>query len=52
MVDDLPQDDAIMRDLKYAEEKFKGVLPLEIQIEDTAKINLMSDRAFMKKCSS
>ncbi|MBR7035597.1 MAG: MMPL family transporter [Bacteroidales bacterium] len=49
VVDDLPQDDAIMRDLKYAEEKFKGVLPLEIQIEDTAKINLMSDRAFMKK---
>ncbi|MBR5433452.1 MAG: MMPL family transporter [Bacteroidales bacterium] len=49
VVDDLPQDDAIMCDLKYAEEKFNGVLPLEIQIEDTAKINLMSDRAFLRK---
>lgn len=49
VVDDLPHDDAIMCDLKYAEEKFKGVLPLEIQIEDTAKINLMSDRAFLRK---
>ncbi len=49
VVDDLPQDDAIMQDLRYAEEKFKGVLPLEIQIEDTAKINLMNDKAFLKK---
>jgi predicted RND superfamily exporter protein len=49
VVDDLPQDDAIMQDLKYAEDKFKGVLPLEIQIEDTAKINLMGDRAFLRK---
>lgn len=49
VVDDLPQDDAIMMDLKYAEEKFKGVLPLEFQIEDTAKINLMTDRAFLKR---
>ncbi len=49
VVDDLPQDDAIMQDLRYAEEKFKGVLPLEIQIEDTAKINLMTDKAFLKK---
>ncbi|MCQ2959125.1 MAG: MMPL family transporter [Bacteroidales bacterium] len=49
VVDDLPQDDEIMQDLKYAEEKFKGVLPLEIQIEDTAKINLMTDKSFLRK---
>lgn len=49
VVDDLPQKDAIMRDLRFAEEKFNGVLPLEIQIEDTAKINIMRDKAFQRK---
>lgn len=49
VVDDLPQDDDIMVDLRYAEEKFNGALPLEIQIEDSAKINFLTDKSFLRK---
>lgn len=49
VVDDLPKKDVIMQDLHFAEEKFNGVLPLEIQIEDTAKINILRDKAFLRK---
>ncbi len=49
VVDDLPQHDIIMVDLHYAEDKFNGVLPLEIQIEDTAKINIIRDKEFLRK---
>jgi len=33
IVDDLPQDNAIYTDLKFIEEKFKGVMPFEINID-------------------
>lgn len=49
VVDDLPHDDDVMVNLRFAEKTFNGVLPLEIQIEDSAKINLMRDKAFLRK---
>jgi len=38
IVDDLPQDDVIYKDLKFFEKHFKGIMPLEILI-DTKKRN-------------
>lgn len=53
MVDDLPQHDPILTNLKFIEENFNGVLPLEIQIEPKDSIYLGYDikgtRDFMKK---
>ncbi len=49
VVDDLPQEHQIMQDLRFAENTFDGTIPLEIQIEDTAKINLIRDREFMHR---
>ncbi len=49
VVDDLPQEHQIMQDLRFAENAFDGTIPLEIQIEDTAKINLLRDRQFMRR---
>lgn len=49
VVDDLPENNQIMQDLRFAEKTFSGAIPLEIQIEDTAKINLMRDREFLRR---
>jgi len=33
MVDDIPEDSAIKKDLKFVEENFNGIMPLEIEID-------------------
>jgi predicted RND superfamily exporter protein len=33
MVDDIPEDSAIKRDLKFVEENFSGIMPLEIEVD-------------------
>ena len=48
MVDDLPSDSAIMKDLRFMEEKFDGVFPYEIII-DTQKKNGLKNYNTLKK---
>ncbi|RYF84477.1 MAG: hypothetical protein EOO03_14745 [Chitinophagaceae bacterium] len=45
IVDDLPQDDLIYTDLKFFEEHFKGVMPLEIMVDTKKKRGLSGLRA-------
>lgn len=47
MVDDLPYDDPILTNLKFIEREFNGVLPLEIQINSDARVNVLRDRNFL-----
>ncbi|MCU0450278.1 MAG: MMPL family transporter [Bernardetiaceae bacterium] len=42
MVDDLPQNSAVMQDLRFFETHFKGVMPLEIVV-DTGKKRVLRD---------
>lgn len=42
MVDDLPQNDPVLTDLKFFERNFDGVLPLEIQIDSKRKNGLVN----------
>lgn len=42
MVDDIPHDDPVYVDLKYFEEHFNGVLPLEILIDTKKKKGVLS----------
>src|SRR5690606_8488858 len=37
IVDDLPKDDVVYQDLKFFEKNFKGVMPLEIVIDNRRK---------------
>jgi hypothetical protein len=48
VVDDLPQSSTILRDLKFFEKNFEGILPLEIKI-DTKKKNGMLSLSTLKK---
>lgn len=48
MVDDLPSDSSIMKDLKFMEQKFNGVFPYEIII-DTQKKNGLKNYNTLKK---
>lgn len=48
MVDDLPEDSGIMKDLRFMENKFKGVFPYEIII-DTKKKNGLKNYNTLKK---
>lgn len=48
IVDDLPKKNSIYSDLKYFEQRFHGVLPLEISI-DTRKKNGVSSLSTLKK---
>ncbi|MEX1203361.1 MAG: MMPL family transporter [Ferruginibacter sp.] len=45
IVDDLPKDDVIYTDLKFFEQNFKGVMPLEIMINTKKKRGLSGMRA-------
>jgi len=45
IVDDLPKDDIIYKDLKFFEKNFKGVMPLEIVIDTKKKRGLSGMRA-------
>ncbi len=45
IVDDLPKDDLIYKDLKFFEKNFKGVMPLEIVIDTKKKRGLSGMRA-------
>ncbi|MEO7445257.1 MAG: MMPL family transporter [Ferruginibacter sp.] len=45
IVDDLPQQDVISRDLKYFEQNFKGVMPLEIEVDTKKKYGLSGMKA-------
>lgn len=42
MVDDLPQRDPVLTDLKFFERNFDGVLPLEVQIDSKRKNGLLN----------
>ena len=43
IVDDLPKTDAIYKDLKFFEQNFKGVMPLEIVVDTKRKNGLRSN---------
>ncbi len=45
IVDDLPQDDVIYKDLKFFESHFKGIMPLEILIDTKKRNGLAGMRA-------
>jgi predicted RND superfamily exporter protein len=45
VVDDLPQKDPIYSDLKYFEEKFNGVLPLEVLVDTKKPNGIFADNA-------
>ena len=45
IVDDLPKDDIIYKDLKFFEKNFKGVMPLEIVVDTKKKRGLSGLRA-------
>lgn len=45
IVDDLPKDDIIYKDLKFFEKNFRGVMPLEIVIDTKKKRGLSGMRA-------
>ena len=49
MVDDLPQHDTLMIDLKFMEAQFDGALPLEFMIEAPEKINFMRNKDFLRR---
>ncbi|MDR2962622.1 MAG: MMPL family transporter [Bacteroidales bacterium] len=49
MVDDLPQKDTLMIDLKFMESQFKGALPLEFKITSPEKINFLNNKDFMQR---
>jgi uncharacterized protein len=48
MVDDLPQDSPVIRDLKFFEANFKGVMPLEMVV-DTGKKRVLRDLKRLRK---
>ena len=48
IVDDLPEDEVVYRDLKFFEKNFNGVMPLEVVI-DTKRKNGASSLTTMKK---
>ena len=50
MVDDLPKNDPILADLKFFEQNFDGVLPLEIKIDSKRK-NGLANISMLKKIS-
>ncbi|WKZ65349.1 MAG: MMPL family transporter [Flavobacteriales bacterium] len=43
IVDDLPQEHAIMDDLRFLEQRFKGVMPLEVMVETKGKGQVLKD---------
>lgn len=48
IVDDLPQENAIYTDLKYIEEKFKGVMPFEISVDSRKNGQALSTEILTK----
>lgn len=48
IVDDLPQEDRVIRDLRFFERNFNGVMPFEVVI-DANKKGLVTKPAFLKK---
>ncbi len=50
VVDDLPADDLVMKDLHFFEEEFKGVMPLEIMVDTRKKGGALKD-ATLKRIS-
>lgn len=49
MVDDLPQHDTLMIDLKFMEAEFNGALPMEFMVEAPEKINFMRNKDFLRR---
>jgi hypothetical protein len=45
IVDDLPKKDPIYEDLKFFEENFKGIMPLEILVDAGRKNGIAGSRA-------
>ena len=45
IVDDLPKNDPIVKDLKFFEENFKGVMPFEVVIDTRKKNGVFSENA-------
>jgi len=43
VVDDLPADDPVMQDLKFFEEQFNGVMPLEVMVDTRKKGQVLKD---------
>jgi predicted RND superfamily exporter protein len=52
IVDDLPKTDKIYTDLKFFEENFKGVMPLEILISTSSKAGIIRDLDGLNKIDS
>ncbi|MFP5471903.1 MAG: efflux RND transporter permease subunit, partial [Bacteroidia bacterium] len=48
IVDDLPQDDKVLLDLKYFEEEFNGVMPFELVIDTKVKNRVFQDQMLEK----
>ena len=52
IVDDLPKTDKIYTDLKFFEENFKGVMPLEILVSTSSKAGIIRDLDGLNKIDS
>jgi len=48
MVDDLPQSDILVQDLRFFERKFKGVMPYEISVDALKKNGIMRLKTMQK----
>ncbi|PLX04492.1 MAG: transporter [Marinilabiliales bacterium] len=45
LVDDIPQNDPVMEDLKFFEDHFRGVMPFEIEIDTKKKNGIFAENA-------
>ncbi len=52
IVDDLPKTDKVYTDLKFFENNFKGVMPLEIVVETKSKAGIIRDLEGLNKIDS
>jgi uncharacterized protein len=52
VVDDLPQKDEVLSDLKWFEQKFEGVMPLEIGIDTKKKRGIFAPLSNLEKMDS
>lgn len=52
MVDDLPSKDIIVKDLKFFEKNFKGIMPLEITIDTKKKFGALTSLETWEKVDS
>ncbi len=52
MVDDLPSKDIILKDLKFFEKNFKGIMPLEITVDTKKKFGALTNLDTWQKVDS